>query len=491
VTLVLDVRTGSVEVATDPLDVVIGVPPTLARFALEGPQGVPGPPGATGPVGPQGPQGAASTVPGPVGPQGPGGPQGDTGPASTVPGPQGPTGPQGATGPQGPQGDTGPASTVPGPAGPQGAQGPKGDPGATGAQGPKGDTGATGPQGAEGLNALGAWSPTTAYVPDDLVTSQGSSWLAIAASTGIDPGLDHSNTPVGQWTGPIQSLGSNPYTVAVNFTVTQAVHVVAMNVLGSFGGSNPNAERIGIASAINVPGSGVQWMGWGQADAAGKVMLDNTAALHPGTEYWYVIYRPVSNNVFITNGATATASNMTWGGKFMYGQPEPASDLGLYVMPVTLFGTGATHPWALFTAKGDSGQGFDPNKALAISAIGPQLSLKDPLTVQPATMSVDAGGSLTLEVPSAGQQIALRINGSNSLIANSARIYFQVQAEFAYFISSQGGQMNGPLLVAADPTVPLGVATKQYVDSRIWKGTQAAYDAIVSKDPAVLYVVTG
>jgi len=34
-------------------------------------------------------------------------------------------------------------------------------------------------------------------------------------------------------------------------------------------------------------------------------------------------------------------------------------------------------------------------------------------------------------------------------------------------------------------------ATIVYVDSRIWKGTQAAYDAIVTKDPTVLYVVTG
>jgi len=50
---------------------------------------------------------------------------------------------------------------------------------------------------------------------------------------------------------------------------------------------------------------------------------------------------------------------------------------------------------------------------------------------------------------------------------------------------------TGAITVEADPTVPLGVATKQYTDSRIWKGTQAEYDAIPAKDPAVLYVVTG
>jgi len=49
--------------------------------------------------------------------------------------------------------------------------------------------------------------------------------------------------------------------------------------------------------------------------------------------------------------------------------------------------------------------------------------------------------------------------------------------------------ITGLIKVADDPTDDLGVATKQYVDSRIWSGTQAEYDAIVTKDPAVLYVV--
>lgn len=31
--------------------------------------------------------------------------------------------------------------------------------------------------------------------------------------------------------------------------------------------------------------------------------------------------------------------------------------------------------------------------------------------------------------------------------------------------------------------------TQAYIDGRIWSGTQAAYDAIATKDPTVLYVV--
>lgn len=38
---------------------------------------------------------------------------------------------------------------------------------------------------------------------------------------------------------------------------------------------------------------------------------------------------------------------------------------------------------------------------------------------------------------------------------------------------------------------PSQASTKTYIDSRIWTGTQAAYDAIGTKDPTVLYVITG
>ena len=43
----------------------------------------------------------------------------------------------------------------------------------------------------------------------------------------------------------------------------------------------------------------------------------------------------------------------------------------------------------------------------------------------------------------------------------------------------------------APPATEDSATNREYVDSRIWKGTQAAYDAIVTKDPAILYVVTG
>ena len=80
------------------------------RASIEGPegpqgpqgiQGVPGTAGATGPEGPEGPEGPAGPQ-GEIGPQGPQGPQGV----------QGEPGTPGATGPEGPQGEQGPAGVT-------------------------------------------------------------------------------------------------------------------------------------------------------------------------------------------------------------------------------------------------------------------------------------------------------------------------------------------------------------------------------------------
>jgi hypothetical protein len=79
-----------------------------------------------------------------------------TGPAGP-PDPTGPTGPSGAMGPQGP-------------IGPQGPQGPQGEPGPQGTQGPV------------GITFLGTWNSSTAYVVDDVVTANGETWLAVAAT---------------------------------------------------------------------------------------------------------------------------------------------------------------------------------------------------------------------------------------------------------------------------------------------------------------------
>ena len=57
-------------------------------------------------------------------------------------------------------------------------------------------------------------------------------------------------------------------------------------------------------------------------------------------------------------------------------------------------------------------------------------------------------------------------------------------------ISWGGMQANGTVRSMSEPVEDDDAATKAYVDGRIWSGSQAEYDAIATKDPTVLYVIT-
>jgi len=107
---------------------------------------------------------------------------------------QGAQGPQGTTGAQGPKGDTG-ATGPQGLQGPQGPQGQTGPQGATGAQGPIGVEGAAGPQGpqgaaGQGFNFKSAFDNSSTYAAYDVVSFNGSSYVAKATINPGDPPPD-------------------------------------------------------------------------------------------------------------------------------------------------------------------------------------------------------------------------------------------------------------------------------------------------------------
>jgi len=139
------------------VDGTIGGDPTVdpewVLFTMKGPKGdtgAQGPAGTNGVAGAQGPQGdeGAQGIQGPRGPQGIKGDVGDTGA-------QGPTGPQG----------------IPGPEGPRGLKGDQGD------IGPRGIKGDAGPP--VNLNITGLFSTTRTYMKDDVMTYNGSSYIAL------------------------------------------------------------------------------------------------------------------------------------------------------------------------------------------------------------------------------------------------------------------------------------------------------------------------
>jgi len=91
-------------------------------------------------------------------------------------------GPQGTQGLQGPQG-------IQGPIGPMGSQGLPGPQGPQGLPGPMGPQGIQGPAGTNGTNGIsftfrGPFDPNQTYAVNDVVTFNGSAYIAIAASQG-------------------------------------------------------------------------------------------------------------------------------------------------------------------------------------------------------------------------------------------------------------------------------------------------------------------
>jgi Collagen triple helix repeat (20 copies)/IPT/TIG domain len=111
-------------------------------------------------------------------------------------GPQGPVGPAGSTGAQGPGGPTGPA----------GPQGPRGLTGAPGAPGPAGANGI-------GFSFLNAFDPYATYTLNNVVTYNGSSYVAIVPNgpnpTGPTPDKNPSWSLVAAAgaTGPVGPVG--------------------------------------------------------------------------------------------------------------------------------------------------------------------------------------------------------------------------------------------------------------------------------------------
>ena len=229
--------------------------------------------------------------------------------------------------------------------GPPGPVGPAGPPGA--------DSTVPGPPGPAGLNPLGSWSPVVTYNPDDLVTSGGSSWLAIETSIGVDPAADASNNPVGSFVGPsVIALGS-PTAIATGFTVDRGTNVVGLNVATSFPGAVPGGVTAGIATGINVPGVGIEWLGKGTPTANGRVTLDTPASLSVGVRYWLVLLG--ATGVVVDQGVEIVGTHMVWSGEFFYGSTEPSTTFGVYASPVVLYGTTTDDPWQLFVAQGEAG----------------------------------------------------------------------------------------------------------------------------------------
>lgn len=332
-----------------------------------GPEGPAGPVGPAGPAGPQGPAGlqgpvgpaGATGLQGPQGAQGPVGAQGATGPQGAQ-GAKGATGATGATGAQGPTGPagqglnlTGPYSSshnysvgdvitwngssyvslvsfnhgeqpdesptywmvlaaqgltgMPGAMGATGPQGPVGSQGPAGPTGPQGPAGPIGQTGAAGMNFRGQWSPTTAYFTNDAVSFDGSTYLALASSTGQQP---DQNAAIWTVLAQVGSTGpTGPAGTAASISIGTVTTLAA--------GSSATVTNSGTAQAA-VLNFGIPQGAAGASGSSGSTSSSGspTTGVYHAVNYnnfYYALNSPNASNIenesvlaWIPKGCTAT-----------------------------------------------------------------------------------------------------------------------------------------------------------------------------------------
>ena len=274
------------------------------KWVISSGNGPSGPSGPAGNIGPSGPSGANSTVSGPSGPRGFNGNQGPSGS-------QGPTGLSGANGDPGPTGTSG-ANGDPGPTGPSGADGP------TGPSGADGPTGATGP----GFVYRGEYVAGPTYVPNDIVTYQGSAYICTGGNT--EPAV---TPPVTGYWDLLAAAGAD-------------------STVSGPSGANGDPGSTGPSGANGDPGptgpSGPAGSGSG-SNIVKTILLHhvaNTATITGPADInaWSASYTSTSNNVEIMAFVTVSNNGLGAEPKYLYLKRD-----GSIVDTIAYFFTGNAH----------------------------------------------------------------------------------------------------------------------------------------------------
>ena len=466
------------------LDTISG---TVGPIGLTGPQGPQGPQGDIGPTGPTGPQGPT----GPTGPKGdigltgPTGPKGDTGTTGTTgtTGPQGPTGP---TGPTGPKGDTGTTGTT-GPQGPAGPTGPKGDTGTTGTQGiqgiqgAKGDTGttgATGPTGPQGdIGPTGPQGPTGPTGPK----GADGTGVTILGSYATEGDLNAAH-PSGNANGDAYIVAGNLF--VWNGTIFENVGVIQgpQGDIGPAGPTGPQGPKGDIGLTGPQGDIGLTGADGPQGPAGADGLQGPTGATGP------------QGDIGLTGptGATGpqgdigpTGPTGPTGNTGADGPQGPQGDIGL---------TGATGP------QGDIGPTGPQGDVGPTGPTGPQGPKGD--TGATGTVSYDSPaftGTPTAPTPPAatnttqlattafvqGQGYLKTIPLASGATVGGVQVGNGLGMSGNYLYTKTGASLG------IDGSSMLQVVDTAGTTLKFWRGTQAAYDAIGTKDTNTLYFISG
>jgi hypothetical protein len=138
--------------------------------------------------------------------------------------------------------------------------------------------------------------------------------------------------------------------------------------------------------------------------------------------------------------------------------------------------------------KGDQGPPGPPGDAFPVDGLTDVSNAVD--TPAGKILGTTATGAWEPVDPPVGDVTEAPIDGNQYTRQDAGWTLLNV--DLSLYLPLSGGTLTGPLVL--DGTAPVNApdaADKAYVDSRIWTGTQAQYDALGVYDPEVLYVVTG
>ncbi len=274
----------------------------------------------------------------------------------------------------------------------------------------KGSTGSQGPTGVAG-SWLGAWSSATAYVTTNLVSRSGSSYVAVANSTNVDPATDGgSNWQLVASKGDAGSLGLttfNTFTIpAVGSTVVVTVGSNA-NILTNQVHLLTDGTKFIRGSVTNVSGTSITYSNNGGAGGSTSGTMGNGIV-------WLTGSIPFDNNTlhFVRGDNTLTTipssgsgtlgikpSNdvqiFTTTGPFTWTKPTVGTPITVEILTIGAGNGGGSGGYAAAgTAVGGGGGGSG----------GCMSRISIPASILPATVngSVGAGGAGGLAKTSVG-----------------------------------------------------------------------------------------
>jgi hypothetical protein len=314
----------------------------------------------------------------------------------------------------------------------------------------------------------------------DGTTAWGSLAYASSSSTGINTAvqtaLDAKVAKAGDTMTGLLVLSANP-TVALGAATKQYVDAINTALTTSIGGKLALAggTMTGTLALAGDPSSALHATTKQYTDAAAALKLnkagdtmtgaltlaaDPSSALHAATKQ------------YVDGGAyqTVVGGSATYAGKVV--KLNSAGILDSSLLPVSATYLGTVNLTVAYALSGT----FTAGNYYSVSATG---------TIDSSWSATRINGSPT--TCGAGQFIIFNANGKWDLVGDTAS-----SAAITGKLDKAGGTMTGALILAADPVVALGAATKQYADTMVAKagGTMTGLLVLSANPSAALGAAT-